>query len=183
MVIFRLRGYVFNLIILAFFICWFNPDTSSASTEYWPTESWRFTVPEKQGMDSGRLAKMVESIRKKKYEIDSITIVRNGYVVLDAYFHPFQKDTKHIIHSCTKSITSALIGIAIDKGFIRNVKEPVLGFFPSLTPAESSPSKRALMLEHLLIMASGLECQDSYRYGWRGLYEMQQSEDWIQLYA
>jgi hypothetical protein len=54
-------------------------------------------------MDSGRLAKMVEFIQKKKYEIDNITVIRNGYVVLDAYFYPFQKDTKHIIHSCTKT--------------------------------------------------------------------------------
>ncbi|UCF90550.1 MAG: serine hydrolase [Desulfobacterales bacterium] len=180
MAMFRPREYVFRRIILAFVICWLNAATSSASVDYWPTEGWRYSVAENQGMDSGRLAKMVEFIQKKKYEIDNITVIRNGYVVLDAYFHPFQKDTKHIIHSCTKSITSALIGIAMAEGFIKNVTEPVLGFFPNLTPAESSASKRAITLEHLLIMAPGLKCQDSYRYGWRGLYEMQQSADWIQ---
>ena len=180
MPIFRLRGFVFRRIILACVICWLNAATSSASTDYWPTEGWRVSVAEKQGMDSGRLIKMLEFVQKKNHEIDNITVIRNGYVVLDAYFHPFQKDTKHIIHSCTKSITSALVGIAIAKGFIKDVNVPVLKFFPNLTLAESSVNKQAITLEHLLIMAPGLKCQDSYRYGWRGLFKMQQSADWIQ---
>ncbi|HDH97776.1 MAG TPA: 6-aminohexanoate hydrolase, partial [Deltaproteobacteria bacterium] len=89
--------------------------TSTAATDYWPTEGWRASTPEKQGMKSGMLANMVENIKEKGYAIESITIIRNGYIVMDAYFYPFTKDTKHILHSCTKSITSALVGIALNK--------------------------------------------------------------------
>jgi len=72
----------------------------------------------------------MELVRDEDYTIDSITIIRNGYLVTDAYLYPFQKNTPHIIHSCTKSITSALVGIAIDKGYIKSVKQPVHEFFP-----------------------------------------------------
>ena len=175
----RLYGRVFGWIVLSAAVCGFSAVQSPAAADDWPTAGWRSCAPEVQGVDSGRLAKMLERIQKKKYEIDSVTVIRNGYMVLDAYFYPFRKDTKHVIHSCTKSITSALIGIAIAEGWIRDVQAPVLGFFPEAAPSESRPDKRAITIEHLLIMAPGLKCEDSYRYQWRGLWEMRQSADWV----
>ena len=89
--------------------------------------------------------------------------------------------SKHIIHSCTKSIISALIGIAIEQGYIESVKQPVLSFFPTRTAANLDANKEAMTLEHLLMMASGLECRDSYLYRWRGLNQMRQTDDWVQF--
>jgi hypothetical protein len=66
-------------------------------------------------MKSQMLAEMMEHIKENSFNIDSILIVRNGYMVLDAYFYPYSKGQKHIIHSCTKSIMSALIGIATQR--------------------------------------------------------------------
>jgi hypothetical protein len=80
---------------------------SIASTDYCPTEGWRTSTPEKQGIDSGKLIEMMIKIEEMEAHFDSITIVRNGYLVTDAYFYPFEKGLKHVIHSCTKSITSA----------------------------------------------------------------------------
>jgi CubicO group peptidase (beta-lactamase class C family) len=132
-------------------------------------------------MDSNRLADLVQEILDKNHNIDNITIVRNGYVVLDVYFHPFQADSKHIIHSCTKSITSALVGIAIDKGHIDDVQTPVLEFFPDRTVANVDDNKRAMTLEHFLTMSSGLNCRDSYLYNWEGMDALHRSRDWIQF--
>lgn len=150
-----------------------------AASDYWPTEQWKKSTPEEQGMHSEKLADMMETIRKEKYAIDSITVIRNGYIVLDAYFHPFKSDTEHVIHSCTKSITSTLVGIAIDKGLIKDVNQPVLDFFPEYTPEELNADKQAMTIEHLLTMASGLKCRDSYLYKWKGLWELEQSPDWV----
>jgi len=122
----------------------------------------------------------MELVRDEDYTIDSITIIRNGYLVTDAYLYPFQKNTPHIIHSCTKSITSALVGIAIDKGYIKSVKQPVHEFFPEKTIANLDDQKRAITLEDLLTMSSGLETKDSFLYEWKGLGEMKNSEDWVQ---
>lgn len=148
--------------------------------DYWPNKDWRISTPERQGIDSSRLVKMMEYIDKKDKHIDSITIIRNGYLVADAYFYPYQKGYKHIIHSCTKSVISALVGIAIDKGYILSIDQPVIEFFPDRSFDNLDANKRAMTLKHLLTMTSGLECRDSYKYKWAGLIELTKSGDWTQ---
>ena len=131
-------------------------------------------------MDSMALADMMGAIRDEEYDIDSVTVVRNGYMVADVAVHPFSPNSTHIIHSCTKSIVSALIGIAIEQGHIEHVKQPVESFFPGRAIAYLDGDKRAMTLEHLLTMSSGLKCRDSYLYRWRGLQRMRASDDWVQ---
>jgi len=132
-------------------------------------------------MNSEKLADMLDTIRKRNDRIDSVSVIRNGYMVVDAYVHPFSSDSKHVIHSCTKSIISALVGIAIEKGYIESVEQPVLDFFPERTVANLDANKKAMTLEHVLTMSTGLECRDSYLYRWRGLRQMRQSQDWVQF--
>jgi CubicO group peptidase (beta-lactamase class C family) len=147
----------------------------------WPTKAWSTSTPEEQGMDSQPLAEMFESIRERGYSIDSATVIRNGTIVADATVYPFKPDSPHAIHSCTKSVVSALIGIAIDQGHLEGLEQPVLDIFPKRTVAHLDADKQAMTLEHVLMMASGLECRDSYLYRWRGLQQMRQSDDWVQF--
>ena len=140
------------------------------------------TTPEKQGIDSGQLVDMMEHIKMMEAHFDSILIVRNGYLVTDAYFFPFEKGLKHIIHSSTKSITSALVGIAIDKGYIKSIDQPVIDFFPDKSFKNVDGNKRAMTLKHLLMMASGVDCRDSWKYNWAGLEQMKRSDDWVQFF-
>jgi hypothetical protein len=109
-------------------------------------------------MHSQMLTEMVEHIEKKNFNIDSLLIVRNDYMVFDAYFYPFSNEQKHHIYSCTKSIMSALIGIAIDKGYIQNVNQPITDFFTDKAFANMDDLKKSITLENLLMMASGLRC-------------------------
>jgi hypothetical protein len=60
------------------------------------------------------------------------------------------------------------------------VNQPILEFFPEKTIANLDERKRAITIEHLLTMASGLETKDSYLYGWAGLNDMRWSADWAQ---
>ena len=154
---------------------------TSIQPDYWPTEGWRTKAPEEQGMDSELLVKMFDFIQEQNYDIHSVTIIRNGYLVVDATIYPFDQGSKHNIHSCTKSIVSALIGIAIERGYIESTKQPVLSFFPGRTNANLDANKEVMTLEHLLMMASGLECRDSYLYRWRGISQMRESDDWAQF--
>jgi hypothetical protein len=64
------------------------------------------------------LARAVAFIVEEEFFVHSLLVVRNGYVVADAYFCRFTPDTQHDLASCTKSFSSSLIGIAIDKGYI-----------------------------------------------------------------
>ena len=77
-------------------------------------------------MDSEMLADMLKTIQEQDYEIDSVAVVRHGYMVADAAAFPFEAGSRHIIYSCTKSVVSALVGIAIDEGYIEGVEQPAL---------------------------------------------------------
>jgi CubicO group peptidase (beta-lactamase class C family) len=166
-------------ILPLFFISSFLYSFAFASPTIYPINSWQKTIPEEQGMQSCKLGAMMDYIQKEQYSIDNITIVRNGYLVLDAYFWPYTKGQKHNIASCTKSIISALIGIAIDKGFIANVDQPVIDFFQDKTFDNSDNRKKSMTIENLLMMASGLNCKDTYLHQWQGLYDMRNSSDWV----
>jgi CubicO group peptidase (beta-lactamase class C family) len=147
---------------------------------YWPTEGWRVSAPEAQGVDSLPLANMLAEIEAQDYAIDSVSVVRHGYLVLDAYVHPYGPGQPHEIRSCTKSVVSALIGIAIQEGAVEGVDQPLLDLFPGRTAAYRDARKEAIVLEHVLTMSSGLMCRDSYLYRWRGLTDMRRSADWVQ---
>ena len=149
--------------------------------DYWPTQGWRTATPESQGMDSAVLLSMLDVIWQEDIKIDSVLVVRNGYIVLDAYSYPRDAADRHNIYSCSKSVTSALIGIAIDKGYIKGVNQSVLDFFPEHMAQNLDADKEAMTLEHLLTMSSGLDCRDSYRYHWIGLQQMKNSPDWVQF--
>jgi hypothetical protein len=167
------------ILFVSVIISFFNP-YATASENIYPTDGWQISTPEKQGMQSKKLVEMMEWIKKHKFDIDSISIVRNGYLVLDAYFYPYQKSQKHILAACTKSIISALIGIAIDKGYIQNVDQPIIDFFPAKTIANLDDLKKSITLEDLLMMASGLKCRDTHLYRWVGFLDMWNSNDWSQ---
>ncbi len=158
-----------------------EPPETAAPGAMWPTEKWPTSTPEEQGMDSQLLAEMFETIRERDYSIDSATVIRNGAIVADATVYPFEPDSRHAIRSCTKSIVSALIGIAIDQGYLEGLEQPILDIFPERRVAHLDANKEAITLEHLLTMTSGLECRDSYLYRWRGLQQMGQSDDWVQF--
>src|SRR5688572_31401263 len=95
-----------------------------------PSRAWPTATPEEVGMDSAPLAEMFDFIRERQIPVHSIQIVRKGRLVLDSYIYPYDGRTRHDVASVTKSITSTLVGLAIDRGHIRNVSQPILNFFP-----------------------------------------------------
>jgi len=105
--------------------------TAPESSAYWPTHGWQVSTPEEQGMDSELLAGALDFLQEQDYyEVHSLLVIRNGYIVTDAYFYPFAEGIMHNIFSVTKSFMATLVGIALDQGYIESVGQPVLGFFP-----------------------------------------------------
>src|SRR5258707_14475993 len=92
----------------------------------WPTMSWREAIPEAEGVDSQAPAEALDFILQKRLPIHSLLIVRHGAIVLDAYFYPYDGRVVHDVASVTKSVTSILAGIAIDKGYLKNENETLL---------------------------------------------------------
>ena len=143
------------------------------------SEAWRSVAPEDVGIDSVPLAEMFDFVRERQIPVHSIQLVRRGHLVLDAYFHPYDGRTRHDVASVTKSITSTLIGLAIERGHIRDVRQPVLAFFPARPITALDPRKRQQTLEHLLTMQSGWDC--GFEPNEARLFEMRRHPDWIQF--
>ncbi len=158
-----------------------TPELSgSPAAPTWPAAEWPHSEPEAQGMSSVELSAMLERIESDNPGIRSVTVIRYGTVVLDIQIPPYSSGVRHDIHSCTKSVLSALVGIAIDRGDLPGLDTPVLSFFPDYEVANLDADKRALTLGHLLTMSAGLKTKDSYLYNWVGLGKMRASENWAQ---
>ena len=89
-------------------------------------ESWVSVSPEEAGLDSAALAGLFDFAREHDLPVHSVQIARHGRLVLDAYFHPYRDGMRHDIASVTKSITSTLVGLAIEKGSVRDVQQRVV---------------------------------------------------------
>lgn len=133
--------------------------TDIDSPYHWPTTEWCYSTPEDQGLDSTVLEDMMDNFELpfNNYKIDSVTVIRNGRIVFEDTLTGFNPISLHEMYSVTKSVTSTLIGIAIDKGFIDNVNQKVVDFFPEREIANLDDRKRNITLEHLLTMTSGYE--------------------------
>ena len=153
-----------------------GPEPPAAS--YWPTNEWRTASPPSQGMDAKKLAAMVAEIRDAGMPIDSVTVIRHGYVVLDESFgrfatarlpEPYASGRLHELQSATKSVSSMLLGIALHQEAASGttVNTPVwrLAAAADYVPAKLDPRKRAMTLEDLLTMQSGLAWRETgYAY-------------------
>lgn len=130
---------------------------AATTRDYWPTDEWLSTTPEDQGLDGITLHRMNETITDENIEIDSVIVVKNGYIVYEEYYSYWSQYMSHTIQSCTKSFMSALIGIAIDMGYIDNISQPILDFFPNYTIENWDSRKENITLFHCITMSTGLE--------------------------
>jgi len=124
----------------------------------WPTKAWPVSTPEEQGMQSGTLARLVETVGG--YKQDSLLIVRHGKIVLDAYYAPYQPNIAHDLRSVTKSIVSTLTAIEIKQGLLDSADHPVMDLFADKQIPNVDEAKKAITVQHLLDMTSGLEWQE-----------------------
>ncbi|MFW9855019.1 MAG: serine hydrolase domain-containing protein [Candidatus Thorarchaeota archaeon] len=94
--------------------------------------------------------------------IRSLLIVRNGYLIHEHYFSTLvNENTSRNIFSCTKSVISTLIGIAIEEGYIGSVNDPVLSYFPNHSIQYRDTWKESITIEDLLTMTSGFSWDES----------------------
>ena len=175
------KSLVGILLILALVITGCTPFKAASfrtsEPDYWPTAGWQNSPPEAQGMDSELLAQMLEEISANNTRIHSVLIVRNGYMVTEAYFHPYTRATKMHVQSITKSVIGALLGIAIEEGYIKSENQKRLSFFPDREFANPGKNKDEIRLKHLLSMSSGFPCQEFSESG----QSMEQTSDWVQF--
>jgi CubicO group peptidase (beta-lactamase class C family) len=140
------------------------------------TSPWPVVPPESQGFDSGLLAELLEHVRTQALPLHNLVLIRRGQLILDASLYPYSAEDPHDLASVTKSITSVLVGIAIDKGLIDSVRQPVVSLLPTAVSGKPDAQRRAITVENLLTMTSGLDC--GFEPGERELAAMRRSDNW-----
>ena len=138
-----------------------------------PADGWAIsTSNDGKLIDGGALCRMADQLAASS-NIHSVLVARSGKLVFERYFSGpdevlglffgrrvknvvFNADTLHDMKSVSKSVASLAIGIAIDRGLIRSVNEPIFSFFPECADLQS-PEKDRIQLVHVLTMTMGLK--------------------------
>ncbi len=111
------------------------------------------------------------------HELHSMLVVRDGLLVHEEYFNGYGWANPHDIRSVTKSITSLLTGIAVERGSLAGVDAPLMDYLGTEYPEVRD--KDDILLRHLLSMSTGLDCDDGDR-STRGQEDrMYETEDWV----
>ncbi len=140
--------------------------TNTIAGDYWPTKGWRTSTPEEQQMDSAELNKMLEFIGTSGRGVDSVLVVRHGYVVFEQYRNPlYDSQMSHIIHSITKSVVTTIVGVALQRGNLKSLDQKMVDFFPDMTIQNLDARKTSITLKDMLLMKSGIKWDErSYSY-------------------
>jgi len=145
--------------------------------DYWPTTKWLTQDPAALGMDTKKLLELDLMINAQYSNLNGIVIVHKGYIAFEKYYNNKGPDDMHHVASVTKSITSALIGIAIDSGSIKSVDEKVLDFFPEYISNAADVQKRGTAIRHLLTMTAPYPFQNWHE----PLDRMVRQPDWTKF--
>lgn len=152
-----------------------SPAPSAEAHRYQPPpqlgDGWRVAGAQELGLDPKRLEAITEAISGgvEYRDIHALLIVKDGLLVYEEYFAGedqhgrhghlgrvvFDRDTQHDIRSATKSVISALVGIAVGSGAIRSLDQPILDYFPEHADL-ATPERREITVRHALEMTAGI---------------------------
>ncbi|MVM30954.1 serine hydrolase [Spirosoma sp. HMF4905] len=144
-------------------------------------DGWSVASLQSQQVDPKPIEELTNQILTEQYHnIHSLLIVRNGKLVYENYFNGYNQSIPENIYSSTKSITSVLVGIALDKHLIGSVEDKVIDYFPQYADLPNlTPAKKQITIRNLLTMSSGLECDDDQPLSPGNEATMYKSTDWV----
>jgi CubicO group peptidase (beta-lactamase class C family) len=112
-------------------------------------------------------------------DVHSVLLYQDGKLVMEEYFYGHNAQRTHQLRSATKSLVSALAGIAIDRGAISGVNERVLPAMRYTSYANPDPRKAAITVGDFLSMSSGLDCNDHSSSSPGRETVLDESPDWV----
>jgi CubicO group peptidase (beta-lactamase class C family) len=134
--------------------------------DYWPTNTWQTTSSETQAMDSSVLGDMHQYIIEQLPHVRSALVVRHGYLVFEKYYQGYDETFDFEVASVTKSITSALVGIALQKGYLQSLDQRVIDSFPEYMTSGLDPQTNEITLKQLLTMTAGFDWSEETAWKW-----------------
>jgi CubicO group peptidase (beta-lactamase class C family) len=125
-----------------------------------PGDDWKVSTPAEQGLDPMLAAKLYHNAAKVE-TLHALLVVKNGYLIAEGYFNGGAIDQKTRLQSVTKSYTSALVGIALDQGYLLSVDQKMMDFFPELAARITDPRKNQITIREMLQMRAGYPWEES----------------------
>ena len=116
-----------------------------------PGDGWEVSTPAEQGLDPMLVAELYYNAAELE-TIYSLLVIKNGYLIAEKYFNEGSVEQKARLQSVTKSYTSALVGIALEQGYLSSVEQKMLDFFPEVADQITDPMKEQITIRHLLQM-------------------------------
>ena len=148
-------------------------------------DGWETASLDDAGINVEQIEIVTDKIQKNVFrDIQSLLIVKNSALVHEEYFNGYSRNHLQDIFSITKSISSSLIGIAVDKGFINSVNDPVISYLPQYLNDVTDDKMNEVTLKHILTLSSGMDWDErSYEYTDQRNTENQmvQHYDWMQF--
>ncbi|WP_455683561.1 serine hydrolase domain-containing protein [Thomasclavelia sp.] len=124
-------------------------------------------------MDREKLIVLEKIINKDYDNIAGIAVLQNGMIKYENYFNDCTSSSKVHVASVTKSIIAILIGIAIDKGYIKSLDQKILEFFPEYIVKDDEQTIQKITLYDMLTMCA------PYKYKEGPYVEYFTSENWV----
>jgi CubicO group peptidase (beta-lactamase class C family) len=133
-----------------------------AAIDYAPLAAgdWPVSTPQEQGLDPMLVAELYYNAERSE-SLYGLLVIKNGYLVAEKYFHGKSMTQLSSRASVTKSITSALVGIALEQGCLSSVDQKMMDFFPELASRVRDPRKNQITIRHLLQMRAGYPWEES----------------------
>jgi len=122
-----------------------------------------------------------ETIKGEFPDVHSILIYKNNKLVLEEYFYGYDENKSHQLRSATKPFIGGILGIAIDKGFIKSEKEKLIPYFQRKYDeiANLDERKKELTIENFLMYRHGMDCENNNPASKGNEQSMMQSKDWV----
>jgi CubicO group peptidase (beta-lactamase class C family) len=116
------------------------------------------------GLDSAKINELIDRIENRTYPwIHSLLIIKDDSLIVERYFAGYNRERIHTLQSVTKSFTSAITAIALDKGFISDTDQKILDFFPQYTNLQNlNEWKKEIRIKDILTMRTGVDYSEGY---------------------
>ena len=133
-----------------------------------PRTGWKISTPQEQGLDPNLVSELYLDAAHME-TLYGLLVVKNGNLIAEGYFNEGSVDQKARLQSVTKSITSALVGIAQDQGYLTSMDQRMINFFPEVSGRITDARKKQITIRQLLQMRAGYPWEQTDTTLWNGL--------------
>ncbi|WEG15127.1 serine hydrolase [Alkalihalophilus pseudofirmus] len=145
--------------------------------DYYPTENWQTKSPAVLGLNEEVLKELTDEVRHE--DVYSMLLIKDGYLAEEYYKSIAFDNSRTPINSVAKSITSSLIGIAIEQGHIEGINQKASDFIPEILDQEDT-RKQNWTIEHFLTMTDGLDWPETTSWN-EIMVPLESSENWVEF--